>query len=177
MAEKKKRRRRRPLAGRHLLTFGALGLLGVSGYELWIRLEDFWAWTKGVRHLSARRGTPFIEDMMIIFEEPEMRQLGFKMLFLVITILFALVCLLRRSRARGGWLLLTLDAAVVGAGAWMGIYGFNPSNWAQMLKLLPLGMIAAGCIVNYIHRGRIRKRIEARKARHKERKEAEGSTI
>ena len=41
-----------------LLCFGALGLLGVSGYELWIRLEDFWAWTKGVRHLSATRGTP-----------------------------------------------------------------------------------------------------------------------
>ena len=42
MASKKKRRRRR-LSGRHMLTLGALSLLGVSGYELWIRLEDFWA--------------------------------------------------------------------------------------------------------------------------------------
>ena len=37
--ENKRRRRRRPLAGRHILTLGALALLGLSGYELWIRVD------------------------------------------------------------------------------------------------------------------------------------------
>ena len=50
---KKPRGHRRPsLFGRHPLTLGALALLGLSGYELWIRVEDFWAWTSGIRHLS-----------------------------------------------------------------------------------------------------------------------------
>ena len=62
------RRRRRPLHGRHLLTLGALALLGLSGYELWIRLEDFWAWSAGIQHLSQVRGTPFIQDLAIVFE-------------------------------------------------------------------------------------------------------------
>ena len=87
---KERHHRRRPLAGRHLLTFGALGLLGVSGYELWIRLEDFWAWTQGIRHLSAVQGTSFISNMGIILEAPEMRALGFKMLFLCAAILINL---------------------------------------------------------------------------------------
>ena len=160
-----------------MLTFGALGLLGVSGYELWIRLEDFWAWTKGVRHLSATRGTPFLEDMKIIFEEPEMRQLGFKLLFLAITILFALICVIRRNRARGGWLLMALDAAVIGAGAWMGIYGFHPSDWAQMLKLVPLVLIPVGCVMKYAHRAILRKRIREREEQHKKKRKAEGSTV
>ena len=174
---KERHHRRRPLAGRHLLTFGALGLLGVSGYELWIRLEDFWAWTKGVRHLSATRGTPFLEDMKIIFEEPEMRQLGFKLLFLAITILFAFICVIRRNRARGGWLLMALDAAVIGAGAWMGIYGFHPSDWAQTLKLVPLVLIPVGCVMNYAHRAILRKRIREREEQRKKKRKAEGSTV
>ena len=162
------------MAGRHLLTFGALGLLGVSGYELWIRLEDFWAWTKGVRHLSATRGTPFIEDMKIIFEEPAMRQLGYNMLFLCISMIFAIICILRRNHAKFGWLLMVLDAAVIGAGAWLGVYGFHPSHWAQMLKLIPLVMIPAGCIMNYVHRYQLQKRIEEREERRQRERQAEG---
>ena len=91
MPEEKRRKRRRKLSGRHMLTLGALSLFGVSGYELWIRLEDFWAWTKGIRHLSAVQGTSFVRNMGIIFETPEMRELGYKLLFLCFTILFGLI--------------------------------------------------------------------------------------
>ena len=94
MEDARMKRRRRPLHGRHLLTLGALALLGLSGYELWIRLEDFWAWSSGIRHLSQVRGTPFIQDMAIVFEAPEMRQLGYKMLFLLGAVIFAIICLL-----------------------------------------------------------------------------------
>ena len=159
MAKKKKRR----LWGRHLLTLGALALFGVSGYELWIRLEDFWAWTQGIRHLSAVQHTSFIANMGIIFEAPEMQQLGYKLLFLCFCILFGLICLIRRNRSRGVWLLMLLDIAT-GVGGWLlGVYGFHPADWAQTLKLLPLALILAGCIANMAHGAAIRKRREARR--------------
>ena len=159
--EKKKRRRR--LCGRHLLTLGALALLGLSGYELWIRLEDFWAWTAGIRHLSAVRGTPFVQDIGIIFEAPEMRQLGYKMLFLVLTMLFALICVIRRNHARGAWLLILLDIAAAGSGVWLGLYSFNLSDLAQTLKLVPLALIFVGCALNLVQRIVRRRRRKKRK--------------
>ena len=171
--DKQKKRRRRPrLSGRHMLTLGALSLFGVSGYELWIRLEDFWAWTKGIRHLSAVQGTSFVRNMGIIFETPEMRELGYKLLFLCFTILFGLICLIRRNRARGAWLLILLDVAV-GVGGWLlGVYGFHPAQWAQTLKLIPLVLILAGCITNIAHRSILRKKHH--RHRHHEREEGAG---
>ena len=162
------RRRHRRLNGRHLLTLGALALMGLSGYELWIRLEDFWAWTAGVRHLSAVRGTLFLEDLKIIFEAPEMRALGFKLLFLVVTLVFAVVCIVRRNRARGAWILMALDAAVAGLGVYLGLYSLRPTDWAQALKLIPLALIMAGCIVNYIHRAALKKKHHHRHHHHRD---------
>jgi len=167
MQDKRKRRRRRPLMGRHPLTLGALALLGLSGYELWIRLEDFWSWTAGIRHLSQVRGTPFVQDLAIVFEAPEMRQLGFKMLFLLASIIFAVICLIRRSRAGGVWLLLALDIALAFGGAKLGLYSPRPSDWAQVLKLAPLALIAAGCVINMVHRQALRRRRAQRRAAEK----------
>ena len=156
--EPRKPRRRRPLHGRHPMTLGALALLGVSGYELWVRLEDFWAWSAGIRHLSQVRGTPFIQDLAIVFEAPEMRALGFKLLFLLGAVIFAVICLFRRSRARGAWVLLGLDIAFAGVGAFMGLYSLHPSDWLQGLKLLPLALIAVGCVMNLAHRAALRRK-------------------
>lgn len=164
MAESQGRRRPPRLSGRHMLTLGAAALAGISGYELWIRLEDFWAWTRGIRHLSAVRGTPFWEDLGIIFEVPEMRQLGYKLLFLALSIVLGIVCLVRRNRARGAWLLILLDVAVAGVGAWLGLYTFRPTDWAQALKLVPLALIFAGCFTNMLHEHRLK---AAHEARHK----------
>ena len=158
MEKTRHKRRRRPLLGRHALTLGALALLGLSGYELWIRLEDFWAWTAGIRHLSEVRGTPFIQDLAIVFEAPEMRQLGFKMLFLLGSVIFSITCLVRRIRARGAWLLLILDVALAVGGAILGLYSLRPSDWAQVLKLVPLALIATGCVINMCHRRALRRR-------------------
>lgn len=152
-----KKHHRRPLCGRHLAALGAIALAAQSGYELWIRFEDFWAWTAGIRHLSAVRGTPFWEDLAIVFEAPEMRALGCKLVFLLVTALFALICLIRRSRARGAWLIILLDLAAVAAGVWLGVYGLHPTDWAQTVKLLPLALILAGNIANIIHRATLRR--------------------
>lgn len=142
------KRRNRPLFGRHPLTLGAVALLGLSGYELWVRAEDFWAWTAGIRHLSEVRGTPFIQDLGIVFETPELRQLAFKLLFLVLAVIFSIVCVFRRRQSKGAWVLLILDIALAGTGFYLGLYSFQPSNWAQTVKLVPLALIAAGCIIN-----------------------------
>lgn len=163
----KEKRRRRPLTGRHGLTVGALALLGLSGYELWIRFEDFWAWTSGIRHLSSVRHTPFLEDLAIVFEAPEMRQLAWKMAFLVVCCGFALICLLRRNRARGAWVLFALALGLAGAGLWLGIYGI--SGLSQWIKLVPLGLIAAGCATNRVQRRVRRNRRERKEAENEKR--------
>ena len=165
--ERREYYRRHPLFGRHPITLGALALLGLSGYELWVRFEDFWAWTAGIRHLSQKRGTPFMEDLAIVFEAPEMRQLGYKMLFLVLAIVFAGVCLLRRNRPGGAWVLLVLGGALAGFGLWLGVYAV--SNWTQWVKLVPLGLIGSGLAGNRVQR-RIRHR---RRHRHSHRAEIE----
>ena len=152
----RKLRQRPPLYGRHPLTLGALALLGLSGYELWIRLEDFWAWTSGIRHLGQVRGTPFLEDLAIIFEAPEMRQLGLKLAFLLLAVVFGVVCLICRNRG-GAWVLLILDVALAVGGGLLGLYSFHPASWAQMLKLVPLALIAVGCVINIGHRAAMRR--------------------
>lgn len=151
MEKKRNRPPHAPLCGRHPLTLGSVSLLGLSGYELWVRLEDFWAWTRGIRHLSRVRKTPFLEDLAIIFEAPEMRQLGLKLLFLALAVVFALVCIFRRNRPRGAWLLLLLDGALAGTGAWLGLYSLHPTDWAQGLKLAPMALVAVGCVMNIAH--------------------------
>lgn len=136
------------LFGRHPLTIGALILLGLSIYEIWIRFDDFQAWILGVKHLSDVRGTPFLEDLAIIFEVPEMQQLGFKMLYLAAVIIFSIICLARRNRWKGMWLHLLFAFAFAAAGIWLEIYAL--STWVQLIKLIPLALIAIGSISNMV---------------------------
>ena len=163
--KRRRARRRRRLLGRHGITLGALALGGLSGYELWIRVEDFWAWTSGIRHLSQVRGTPFFEDLSIVFEAPEMRALGFKMLFCACAVIFALACLVCRNRRKAPWAIMPLDLALVGSGAYLGLYSLRPSDWAQGLKLAPLALILVGCVVNLVHARVLARRRRNRKAR------------
>ena len=141
---------RRRLFGRHPLTVGALVLLGLSIYEFWVRWEDFRAWFLGVKHLSEVRGTPFIEDLFIIFEVPEMQQMGFKMLYLVAIAVFAIICLIFRNRRRFMWILFLLSLAAAAGGIMLEFYSLN--SWLQAIKLIPLALIAFGSISNQVSR-------------------------
>ena len=137
---------RRSLFGRHPLTVGAVILLGLSVYELWIRFDDFYAWFKGVRHLSEVRGTPFLDDLFIILEEPEMRMLGLKMLYLLAMIIFGIVCIVRRNRHRGMIVVFILTLLSAAGGILLEIYSF--SSWVQIIKLIPLALMAIGSFSN-----------------------------
>ena len=139
---------RQRLSGRHPLTAGAIILLGLSVYEVWIRLDDFQAWILGIRHLSEVRGTPFLEDLAIVFEVPAMRAMGLKMLYLLAVVIFAVVCLVRRNRHRGMWLILLLALAAAAGGVFLEIYAFG--NWLQIIKFIPLALIVVGSISNMV---------------------------
>lgn len=141
--------------GRHPLTIGAVILLGLSAYELWVRLEDFHAFFLGIHHLSEVRGTSFLEDLSIVFEVPEMRMLGYKMLYLAAVVVFAIVCLVRRNRYRGMWVHLLLAIAAAVCGVFLDIYAF--STWLQIIKLIPLGLIGVGSVINMTHHHRQKK--------------------
>ena len=141
---------RRKLAGRHPLTIGALILLGLSVYEFWIRFEDFEAWMLGIHHLSQVRGTSFFEDLGIIFEVPAMRQMAFKMLYLLAVVIFAIVCIICRNRHRGMWIILILAILAGAGGVFLEIYALT--SWVQIIKLIPLGLIAVGSITNMARR-------------------------
>ena len=156
-----KHARKRRLIGRHPLTCGSLFLLGLSGYELWIRMDDFLSWAAGVRHLSEVRGTFFLQDMAIILETPEMRALSLKMGFLALTIVFSVVCIFRRRKAAGAWVMALLAGGLAAGGFSLGLYRVN--DWMQAAKLIPLCMILFGFTCNGVHSGFIRWR-KARKA-------------
>lgn len=140
---------RRRLFGRHPLTIGALILLGLSVYEFWVRFEDFRAWFLGVKHLSEVRGTSFIEDLFIIFEVPEMQQMGFKMLYLLAVVIFAVICLICRNRAKFMWTIFLLAIAAGVTGIMLEFYSLT--SWLQAIKLIPLALIAYGSISNQIN--------------------------
>ena len=160
----KGRRHHRPLSGRHFLTIGPLALMGLSVYELWVRMDDFWAWISGIRHLSEVRETPFLEDVTIVFEVPLMRAMLYKLLFLALCVIFAVICLFRRNHSRGAWALFAGALGLTGLGVWMGVYGVK--GWTQLVKFIPLTMIAAGCVWNWVQR---RIRVAQRHHHHTER--------
>lgn len=166
---RRERKKRRRYMGRHLMTLGAIALLIWAGYELWIRLDDFRAWTDGVKYMSAKKGESFAENMLLIFEAPGMRELSRKMLFLLGCGVFSVVSLCLRNRPRADLLVLTLDAALIVCGALLGMFQMEMSRLMQLLKLLPLLMIAGACVMNYTQFC-IRRRRRRRKKQHSPRR-------
>ena len=72
-------------------------------------------------------------------------------------VIFALICLLRRNRAKAAWLLIALAVALGVGGGFLGLYSLQPSDWAQLLKLAPLALVVVGCGMNIAHRASMRR--------------------
>ncbi|MBO2517288.1 MAG: hypothetical protein CW338_08475 [Clostridiales bacterium] len=165
-AEQKKARKRGGMPrfmrvkydGRGLLQLGALTLLGLSGYELYIRLDDFSRWTAGIRALSAARQQSFIENMWLAFQAPEMKGLGNILIFLACSVILSLLCLLLCNRPKAGYFLIPAAAGLFCIGTLLpGVMVFGFGALLQWIKLIPLGLIVLGCAINMIE-GRIGKR-------------------
>lgn len=165
-----KKRRRRRYCGRHLMLLGALALLVWAGYELWIRIDDFQAWTSGVRYMSAARQESFLGNLSLVLQAPEMRELTRKILFLAGCVLFSVLAICLRSRPRADVAVFVLDAALIACGCYLKIFAINFSLLPQTLKLIPLLLILVGCVMNFvqfcIRRRRRRHRLERKKPHH-----------
>lgn len=167
MEKNGKKRRRRRYCGRHLMLIGAFALLVWAGYELWIRLDDFHAWTSGVRYMSAARQESFLGNLSLILQAPEMRELTRKLLFLAGCILFSVLAICLRSRPRADVAVFVLDAALIVCGCALSMFKISFSLLTQTLKLIPLLLILVGCVMNFvqffIRRRRRRRRLERKK--------------
>ena len=136
-------------AGRHLLRWGAVLLLAWSGYQFIIRLDTMWWALKGVYNLCMVEQIPFMRA--ITYFDPSMFHL---VAYLVCAIFGALFVLLFANKPGAGFfsLLIALGLCVYGR---MKLNMFNvfaqPINWLQMLELIPILLIIAGCIINWAH--------------------------
>lgn len=147
---KMKRKKHRRYCGRHLMLLGAVALLIWAGYELWIRIDDFRAWTGGVRYMSALRQESFLENLRLILEAPEMRELTRKMLFLAGCVVFSGIGICLRNKPRADVAVFLLDAALIVWGRSLKLFEINFSLLPQTLKVIPLLLILAGCVLNFI---------------------------
>ena len=137
---------KRRFAGRHLMLWGALGLLAWTGYEFAVRVETVWWALKGLFNLCVHEGVPF--GRALTYFDPSMyRIIG----FLLACVVFAVVVLGLRNRPVAGYFLLLANVAVGAYAAFvLGYVQFSLMNWLQSLKLIPLLLIAAGIIVNLV---------------------------
>ena len=147
---KRRKPRRRPLSGRHWILIGSICLMLWAGYELYVRFDDAYAWCSGIKHLAETLNQSFLDCMRIVMETEQMRELGMKLFFLLGTELFGVAGLCLRHRGAASAVLLVLDGALVYFGARLGVLGFETKNLVQMLKLIPMALIVAGCIINLI---------------------------
>ena len=137
--------------GRGMLLSGALLLLALSGYELYVRLDDFSRMVDGVRYLSAVKNESFVENLLITLEAPGMVSLRNILIFLSACVILSLVCLLCSNRPRAGVPVMLLDAAVFLSGLLLkGVAVFTFAGLLQWVKLFPLLLILIGAAVNLI---------------------------
>lgn len=138
-------------SGRGIIQLGALLLMALCGYELYIRLDDFRRWTEGIRFLSKARGENFFENMGIILQAESMAELRNILIFLVCCVLFSLFCVILCNRPKAAYALIPADAGIILLGALLkGVMVFGFGFLAQWLKLIPLLLILAGCVINLI---------------------------
>ena len=117
---------------------GGLGLIAWSAWELSIRLDDFSAWISGLRHLSEVRQQSFWENLRIMMEDPKMEAMVARMLFLALTVLLGLLCLLLHRRRGAAVPLLVPTLAVLGWGLYRGFLAGTVSGLVAMGLLLSL---------------------------------------
>ena len=153
-------------SGRMLIVLASLALIALAIYEISIRIDDSRAWMAGIRRISERHGTPFVQDLFIAFEAPEMQTLLYRLLAQAACVPYGAFCLLKSNRPRATLPIIILGAALWIAGIWTGwaapvdtTGGF--AAYAASLNSLPLPVILVAAGVNlfqYISDNRPRRR-------------------
>lgn len=141
-------------SGRFLMLFGAIFLLIWSCYELCIRCETLYANCMGmynvvkVVHPEDSFWSYFWDYLVEEHMVREWSTLGFLLMCGVLSIMG--VCL--RNRPRAGFVIIALDLFICLIG-WkvMGLFGFSILNWTAIMKIIPLLLIVAGCMMNLAH--------------------------
>lgn len=144
-------------AGRWLLFWGALALILSAGHELWTRYDTI-KWTlDGLINLCAHEGIPL--PRALSYFDPAMFLL---MLYLLGLALLGLVSIAARNRPRAAYLLIPACFALGAACAPIQLTDLSALNMEAWFRLLPLGIIALGSLINLAqHHARRFKRREA----------------
>lgn len=160
---------KRRYSGRYLMLLGAVALAVWAGYEFVVRMETIWWALKGVWQLCVGEGIPFTRALGY-FDRSMFELTG----FLLGCTLFALLAICLRNRPRAGYFLILLDAALILVGGpVLNLFGLSILFWMQSLKLLPLLLVLAGCVVN-LCQFYARRRRRARKRRWQDDEAYEG---
>lgn len=137
---------KRRYSGRYFLSLGAVALAIWAGYECWVRIDTIWWALKGVMDLCRAEGVPLARALGY-FDVQMFYLTG----FLLGCVIFSLITLLLRNRPLAGYAMLGLDGGLLWLGASLGLFGMDITSWMQSLKLFPLVLIGAGCIINLFH--------------------------
>ena len=143
--------------GRWWLIIGALLLLGMTAYEFSARLETIVRMIGGFRQaytdlqLFELSGVPFTRYLVqAMLRTPDGMAVINIMIFLVACIAFSIICVCLRNRPMACYGLLIGDAALLTVGLILHIFYIDLINVVVMLKLIPIFMIMAGCLINII---------------------------
>ena len=145
--------------GRELIRLGALLLLILSAYELYIRLDDLRRVIAGIRYACAELGVSEMKFISLLFEAEEMKEYTGILVYLLLCCVLAVLGVILGNRPKAAaFVLLPLTAAVLAAGFFSaGTLTLDFSVFLQAIKLLPFLLILAGTAVNLLEE-RIAKR-------------------
>ena len=140
--------------GRRMLFCGALLLLALSGYELYIRMDDLIRFISSIRYMSEVKKESFINNITLVMQAPSMEGLKDILLFLMLCSLLSVICLICCNRPMASLLVIPLDAAVFLFGL-IGrpLFIFTFSGLMQLIKLVPIVLIFAGSVINLTEKG------------------------
>lgn len=142
MAKKERRR----AAGGRIILWGALALIALVAYEFHIRM-DVMGWAlRGLYNYCVNEHQSFARALS--YFDPSMFYLT---AYLLSIILYGLAAIVWRGRRVAQYFLFLFTVAIALAGGkWFSLFDVSLINWAVSAKLIPLTMIAVGCVINMV---------------------------
>ena len=142
-----------PSWGSRFILYGAFALILASGYALYVQLDTSKTWLTAIINSNRAMGTSALQQLSIMFQTtPQLRLLASQMLFLLALTIIAVIAISQRRRAGFCILMLPLCAVCYWIGCLLKIYSTDLSDLLRLVYAAPLIVIAAGCVLQLIHR-------------------------